>query len=168
MADKKITELSEHTGVPLQTDIFPMVDDPAGSAATKKIQKRNMFTRYVMLEPFSMKALEACTAGDDKASLHIPPDLDGLDLVYAHAEVAVAGITSTMEIQVRNVTQAVNMLTDEISLDTNETGSDTAATPVDINTSNDNVSANDVLALDFEQVHSGTPASGCIVTLGFG
>jgi len=168
MADKKITELDELSGVMENTDVLPIVDDPTGSASTKKLQKRNFMTRYVQPEPFSMKDLEPCSTGNDKAAIHIPPDMDGLDLVYAHAEVEEAGTTSTMLIMVRNETKAQDMLTDRIMIDTGETGSDTAATPVDINTSNDDVSANDVIKLDFDQVHSGTPANGCIVTLGFG
>jgi hypothetical protein len=41
MADKKITELAENTA-PIETDIFPMVDDPGGSPVTQKVTRQNL------------------------------------------------------------------------------------------------------------------------------
>ncbi len=122
--------------------------------------------RYVQMEPFSFVELLTCALGNGKSSLHIPIHLDGLDLVECHAEVKTAGTTSTMLIQIRNETQALDMLTTRISIDSAHTGSDTATTPYEINTSNDNVAENDMIAIDFDQLHT-TPAKGCIVTLGF-
>lgn len=167
MAEKKITELTEHTGVMDVDDIMAMVDDPGGTPATKKVKKRNVMTRYIMLEPFHMQSEQVCATGDGKSYFHVPPDLNGLDLVYCHAEVKNTGTTGTMQIQIRNVTQSVDMLSTKLQIDSGESGSDTAATAYDINESNDQVSTNDIIALDFDQLHS-TPADGCIVTLGFG
>ena len=167
MAEKKITELTEHTGVMDIDDIIAMVDDPGGTPATKKVKRRNIQTRYIAREPFSMADAENCATGDGKAYIHIPPDLNGLDLVYCHAEVVTAGTTGTMDIQIRNVTQSVDMLSTKLTIDSGETGSDTAETAYAINASNDLVSTNDVIALDFDAIHS-TPAQGCLVTLGFG
>ena len=91
-----------------QADMLVVVDDPDGSPETKKFQKRNFQTRYIALEPFSMRDSEPCTTGDLKAGFHIPPDLDGLDLVYCHAEVGVAGTTNVMQIMVRNHDSLLN------------------------------------------------------------
>jgi hypothetical protein len=43
MADKKITELNELT-TPISSDILPIVDDPLGSAETKKVTAANLRT----------------------------------------------------------------------------------------------------------------------------
>ena len=167
MADKKITELSELTTTLEQSDLIVVVDDPSGTPVTKKQQKRNFQIRYAQMQPFSMRDEEPCSSGDGKAYMHIPPDINGLDLVYCHAEVKTAGSSGVMEIMVYNVTQAANMLTETIQVDSGETGSDTAGTSYSIDTSNDDVSTNDLLRLDFDAIHSSVAAKGCLVTLGF-
>jgi hypothetical protein len=43
MADSKITDLTENSA-PVSTDLLPMVDDPAGTAATQKITFANLDT----------------------------------------------------------------------------------------------------------------------------
>jgi hypothetical protein len=108
-----------------------------------------------------------CSTGDGKFYLVVPAYLDGLDLIGVHAKVVIAGTTGTMSIQIRNVTQTVDMLTTKITIDSAELGSDTAATPAVIDTSNDDVAAYDTLAIDIDSVHT-TPATGLIVTLVFG
>ena len=59
------------------------------------------------------------------------------------------------------------MLSTAITIDTTETGSDTAAIAAVINTSNDGVATNDVIRVDVDAIHSGTAAKGLIVTLDF-
>ena len=98
--------------------------------------------------------------------LIIPAHLDGFDLIEVHGEVRTAGVTGTMDIQIRNVDNALDMLSTKLTIDSGETGSDTAATPVVINTLNDHVNTNDVLRIDNDLVQ-GTPAIGLIITLGF-
>ena len=122
--------------------------------------------RYVQMEPFSFIGDKVCVTGDGKGTLHIPAHLDGLDLVECHLEVKTAGTTGSMQVQIRNVTQAVDMLTVKLQVDSGHTGSDQSATPYDIDENNDDVAENDALALDFDLVHS-TPAVGSILTLGF-
>lgn len=167
MADKKITELTELAAVLEQTDILAVVDDPAGTPETKKFQKRYFAVRYAQLQPFSMGDQVDCETGDGKAYLHIPPDLNGLNLVYVHGEVQTAGTTSTMDIEVYNETQGADMLSTTLTIDSGETGSDTAATPAVIDTANDDVATNDVLRIDVDAIQT-TAAKGLLVTLGFG
>ena len=50
MADTKITALTENTA-PIATDIFPMVDDPAGTALTQKVTITNLFTAREIIAP---------------------------------------------------------------------------------------------------------------------
>ena len=104
--------------------------------------------------------------GDGKFYMHIDSRLDGFSLVDVHAEVITAGTTGTTDIQIANVTQGVDMLSTKLTLDSGETGSDTAATPAVINTSNDLVTENDVLRIDIDAISTTAP-KGLIVTLGF-
>lgn len=107
------------------------------------------------------------TTGDGKSYLHIPTDLQGVNLISVHAEVITAGTTGTTDIQVHNVTQALDMLSTKLTIDSGETGSDTAATPAVIDTANDNVAAHDLLRIDIDAVSSTAP-KGLLITLGFG
>jgi hypothetical protein len=104
--------------------------------------------------------------GDGKHYIHIDRKLNESNLVYVHAEVITAGTTNTTDIQIANVTQSVDMLSTKLTIDTGETGSDTAAAPAVIDRTKDNVSENDLLRVDVDAVSS-TPAKGLIITLGF-
>lgn len=106
------------------------------------------------------------STGDGKFYFSIPSNVGGMDLTGVHARVVTAGTTGTCSIQIANVTQAADMLTTKITIDSAETGSDTAATPSVIDTANDDVATNDLLRIDVDTVHT-TPAKGLIVTLVF-
>lgn len=108
------------------------------------------------------------TTGDGKYYIHIPASFNGMNLITVHAEVITAGITGTTDIQIRNVTDSVDMLSTELTIDSNETGSDTAVTPAVIDTTKDDVATNDLLAVDIDAISSGTAPKGLLVTLEFG
>jgi hypothetical protein len=124
-------------------------------------------TDYFAVQLQVVEALANCGVGDGQAYLTVPQRIGGMDLKRVHAKVITNGTTSTMLIQVRNVTQAADMLSTRISIDSAEPGSDTAAAPAVIDTANDDVAAFDLLAIDIDQVHT-TPAKGLLVTLEFG
>jgi len=104
--------------------------------------------------------------GDGKFYFHVPSTLDGMDLVEVHAEVITAGTTNTTDIQLHNVTAAADILSTKLTIDSGETGSDTAATAAVIDTAEDDVATNDLLRVDVDQV-STSAAKGLIVTLTF-
>lgn len=52
MADLKITQLTELTTAPANTDILPFVDDPGGSPATKKITVGNLMGGLIAPQGF--------------------------------------------------------------------------------------------------------------------
>jgi hypothetical protein len=104
--------------------------------------------------------------GDGKFYMHIPASLNGMNLVTVHARVITAGTTNTLDIQIHNLTDTADMLSTKLTVDSGETGSDTAATPAVINTATDDVATNDVLRIDVDAVHT-TPAQGLICTLEF-
>ena len=98
---------------------------------------------------------------------HVTPLINGMDLVHVHAEhITAGGASGTTDIQVRNVTDGVDMLSTVLTVDGGETGSDTAATPAVIDTDEDDVVENDLLRVDVKAKPSPTP-KGLIVTLGF-
>jgi len=104
--------------------------------------------------------------GDGKADIHIPSPYNGMNLVEVHAEVITAGTTGTTDIQIANATQAADMLSTKLTIDSGETGSDTAATPAVIDGANDDVATNDMLRVDVD-AHSTTAPKGLILTLIF-
>lgn len=127
-------------------------------------QSLTVTERYVEVVAFDFTTDTA--TGDGKAYFTIPRELNGFDLTSVHARVITAGTTNTTDIQINNVTQAADMLTTKVTIDSTETGSDTAATPYVIDLANDDVATNDLLRIDVDAV-STTAAKGLIVTLGF-
>lgn len=96
----------------------------------------------------------------------VPAVLNGWNLVAVAAQVQTAGTTNTTDIQIANVTQAADMLTTKITIDSGETDSSTAATAAVIDTSNDDVATGDRLRIDVDAV-STTPPKGLLVELTF-
>lgn len=124
----------------------------------------NALTRVVQV--VAVEYSTDTSTGDGKAYFHIPASLNGMNLTTVHAEVITAGTTGTTDIQIHNVTDAVDMLSTKITIDSGETGSDTAVTPAVINTANDDVATNDLIRIDVDAV-STTAAKGLIVTMEF-
>lgn len=155
--------LADIAAVPALTDTLLVVDN--GTA--KYVTKRNLQVRYVEVRLVAFDV--DCATGDKQGGwhFHIPPDLNGLDLVYAHAEVDTAGTTNTMDLEIYNITQTQDMLSTTMTIDTGETGSDTAATPYVIHATQKDVATNDLIRWDCDAVHT-TEAKGLVCTLGFG
>lgn len=106
------------------------------------------------------------STGDGKFFFRVPKELDGMDLVDCEATVYTAGTTNTTDIQIRNKTDSVDMLSTKLTIDSGETDSSTAATPAVIDTDNDDVAEADVLAIDIDQV-SDTAPKGLVISLTF-
>ena len=120
--------------------------------------------RYVQMVVFEFAT--SISTGDGKFYLHIPKELDNTVLREVHAEVITAGATNTTDIQIANIDKGVDMLSTKLTIDSGETGSDTAASAAVINRNNDDVSVNNVLRVDVDAVSTTAP-KGLIVTLGF-
>lgn len=119
--------------------------------------------------PFGIQVVDAIdntTTGDQKAFFRIPPELNGMNLTRVAATVFTAGTTNTIDIQIRNKTDSVDMLSTKMTIDTAETDTSTAATPAVIDTTKDDVVTGDVIAIDVDAVHS-TPAKGLYVEMLF-
>jgi len=107
----------------------------------------------------------ALTTGDGKFYFHVPSTLNGFDIVDVHAEVITAPAGSTIIIQLHNLTATADILSTLLTIDASETGSDTAATAAVISGSEDDLTTNDVIRVDIDQIGSSTAGSGLIVTL---
>jgi hypothetical protein len=154
---KGVVELATVAEVDTGSDILRAItpDALAGSVHGEKV-----------IQVVAFDYATDCATGDGAAYFTLPTSMDGFNLVDVHARCITAGTTGTMDVQIRNVTDAVDVLSTKITIDTGETGSDTAA-PAVINTSNDDVDSWDLWAVDVDAVHSGTAAQGLIVTLVF-
>lgn len=149
-------------------------DDPLdlGRAADQNQSVDNDAYLYTLLKYVEMVVVwwtSSCDVAEGAFYLHIPAELDGMDLKECHAEVITAGVEAevVMTMRLHNLGKATDMLSTFLTIDSEETGSDTAATPYVIDSAKDDVAENDLLRLDIQTVHS-TPAKGLIVTLGFG
>ena len=152
-----IVELATTTEVDTGTDTSRAItpDALAGSYAG---------TKSVLVQVFA-DATDVAT-GDGAAHLFIPGSVDGMNLVGVHAYVETAGTTGTTDIQIHNETDAVDMLSTKITIDSTETSSRTAATAPVINGSNDDVSAGDKIRIDVDAVSTTAP-KGLYVELEF-
>ena len=190
MVDKKTTQLDENVS-PILTDIFDMVDDPLGTPKSEKMTFGNLLNsalitalgtvtsgnvdallkvsdfglRTPILQPIADDTNHA--TGDGKQYFPTPEYLNGWDLTDVRVHVITAGTVSGLfSVMVHNLTQAVDMLSTVCSVDPTELTSDTAATPVVIDTAEDDITTGDVLRIDFDAVH-GTVGQGCYVELKF-
>lgn len=102
--------------------------------------------------------------GDGQFIFAIDTSLNGLNLTAAHAYVTTVSSSGTPTIQIRNITQAADMLTTRITIDANEFTSYTAATAPVIDTGNDDVATGDLIAVDVDVAGTGTKGLGVILT----
>lgn len=114
--------------------------------------------------------------GDGKYYFTIPQTLNGMNLVAVQAQVITAGTTGTTDIQIARCAAAssgnacsgtvTDVLSTKLTIDSGENSSATAATAAVINTSNDDVSTNQIYRIDVDAV-STTAAQGLLVRLEF-
>jgi hypothetical protein len=105
----------------------------------------------------------ALITGDDKGRFFIPPGLNGWNITYVGA-VRASGGTGVPTFQLRNVTDAVDVLSTKVTIDSGETYSGSAATPPVIDTSKDDVATGDIFAVDVDV--AGTNSLNCIFMTG--
>lgn len=103
--------------------------------------------------------------GDSQQVIMCMADLDGGHLVDAQAYHVTAG-TGTTTVQIRNITQAVDMLSTPVTIDTGDLDSYDAATPPVIDVANDLVTVQDQIGIDIDGVQAS--AEGLYVVITFG
>ncbi|MFZ5987346.1 MAG: hypothetical protein ACOYWZ_09530, partial [Bacillota bacterium] len=143
----------------------------SGSDGTRAVTPDTLRQSYVAKKSVSLMLVAAgtsCVAQDGAGYLVIPETVNGMNLVKCHAKVISYGTgTNTMDIQFHNMRTGADMLTTKISIDTAETGSETAATSYVIDLTHDDVQEYDTIRIDVDSVHNTTAAKGLIVTLIF-
>lgn len=92
---------------------------------------------------------------DGHFRFEIPPDLDGSHLIFARAFVGTVG-TGAIILQVSNNTQAVDMLTDPLQIDSGALSSRTSGSPYSIDQDNNEVAEGDHIWIDVDQVADGS------------
>ncbi len=151
-----ISELATAAEVTAGTDAARTVcpDALAGSNYGKRI------VEIVLIDPATALAI-----GDLKAQFIVPLELNGWNLVSAQAGLSVVSSAGTPTYQVRNITDAVDMLSTAITIDANEFTSYTAATPSVVNAAADDVATGDRIAIDKDV--AGTGEKGDTIILVF-
>lgn len=104
-------------------------------------------------------------AGDSAFVFHIPADLDGLELGEVEINVETASSSGIVQVQLHNITDAVDMLSTRVQVDANELHSRTAATAAVVNAANAVVAHGDRIRVDVDA--AGTGALGLDVVLRF-
>lgn len=108
------------------------------------------------------------SAGNSKAFIRIPAELNGMSLISAGASCSTAASSGLTTIQYRRVRAAaadVDMLSTPITLDVGEIDSQTAATPPVINATNRLVQTGDQIHFDVDI--AGTGVLGVFVSFTF-
>ena len=109
---------------------------------------------------------DTVTTGDGKFIFAIPEDLDGANLLSAEAYVTTVSSSGLPTVQIRNITQAVDMLQTRITIDVSEFTSYTAATPSVVDTNNDDVATGNRIAIDVDVAGTGAKGLGVILVFG--
>jgi hypothetical protein len=107
--------------------------------------------------------INTVVVGDAARIFKIPEDLDGAVLTKVEAWVSTVGTGVTTEIQIRNITAAVDMLSTKISIDVSEKNSEDAATQPVVNLANGDVSWGDHIAIDVDAAGTGAKGLGVIL-----
>jgi hypothetical protein len=123
--------------------------------------------KWALTKDIELKVIDdatVVTTGDGKLIFCIPASLNGCDLTAAHAFVSTVSSSGLPTVQIRNVTDSVDMLTTKISIDASEFTSYTAATAPVIDTTKDDVATGDLIAVDVDVAGTGAKGLGVILT----
>jgi hypothetical protein len=122
-----------------------------------------LWVKYRRYMAFQLNTDIALNTGDDAVRFRIPSGLNGFDI----KSVAMSRKSGTgiLTVQIRNVTDGVDVLSTKLTVDSGETDSDTAATPAVIDTTKDDVATGDQFAIDVDV--AGTSTLYAWVEIGF-
>lgn len=111
--------------------------------------------------------LQTVTTGDGKFIFEVSRDMDGTNLVEIEIYVTTVSTSGLPTVQIRNITQAADMLTTKVSIDANEKNSKDAATQPVIDLNNDDVAWGNHIAIDVDVAGTGAMGLGVILTFRF-
>jgi hypothetical protein len=104
-------------------------------------------------------------SGNGRFILTIPQDMAGAILTDVEISVTTASSSGIVQVQLRNITNAVDILSTRVQVDASEFHSNDAATQPVISTANANMAHEDRIAIDIDA--AGANAKGLEVVLFF-
>lgn len=120
----------------------------------------------IELMPFDLVTDVAVGDGAGGVFFRVPAWMNGFNITAVAAANGTAGTgTGTTTIQLRNVTQAADILSTRITIDSTETDSATAAAAAVINTSEDDLTTGDIIRVDVDAITGTLAAIGLIVSI---
>lgn len=128
---------------------------PSGTVAQERITEIKIFDDDTNL-----------ATGDGRAQFAVPSPYNGLNLIDADAFVTTVSSAGTPTVQIRNATQAADMLSTRITIDASEFTSFTAAAAPVIDAANDDVATGDIIAVDVDVAGTGAKGLGVILRWG--
>lgn len=158
-ASRSILEMG-NSGTPSWSTAVP------GSFLSAYVDGGSVFLQWVTLPRYMTVLLNLdvpLVVGDDAFRFRVPAAINGWNIVTVAAW-RQSG-TGVPNIQIRNASTAVDILSTKLSIDSGETDSSTAAAPAVINTANDNVITSHQIAIDVDV--AGTNTLRCGVEIGF-
>lgn len=153
-------------------DLVPL-QDVSDSNDPKRATAQSMAeTARVEVELMSFGVSEDVTTGDGAGDVffRVPVWMNGYNITAVAAAHVTAGTSATSpvtdtSIQIRNVTQAADILSTPLTIDASETDSSTAATAAAINGAQDDLTTGDLIRIDVDAVPESTPPQGLIVSM---
>lgn len=112
------------------------------------------WTKFYRSTTFLLNTDTALTVGDNAYRWRVPAYLNGWN-IYSVAASRLSG-TGILTIQIRNATDAVDILSTKLTVDSGETDSLAAATPPVINTAVDDLATGDQIATDVDVAGTST------------
>jgi hypothetical protein len=165
------------TGTVAQTTGSLTTGDFAKFDSSGRLVTGGSARKSVQMEIFPIGTNTA--TGDGKAYFRVPTSLNGMNLVAVNANVIAAGTTGTLNIDIARCaattagaictgtgTSIADMLSTNLTIDSGENDTATAAAAAVIDTGNDDVATGQVLRIDIDAVHT-TPATGLILNMEF-
>lgn len=139
-----------YSGVLTATDVAAALDELAGSPRTFSLQ----------INAFASGA--AVTVGNGTVGMVVPAFMSGMNVTDVVASVHDKGITGTTDIQIRRRRDGVDadVLTTKVTL-----GDEFSVSDEEVDTGNDDLATGDILYVDVDTVHSGTPPNGLTVVI---
>jgi hypothetical protein len=108
---------------------------------------------------------DALEVVDGAAYASIPALLDGWTITAVQAHVTTVSSSGAVNVQLRNVTDSVDILSTPVTIDSGEKDSATAATPPVVNGANAVVANGDELRVDIDGAGTGTKGLILNITL---
>jgi hypothetical protein len=162
-----INSLNTDSTMTSNADYIAYWDSGAGASRKIKGLDTPFFYRTIIIK--AIPDANDTYVGDGITAVTIPATFDGLYLYSIGGHVYTAGTGATTDVQLYNLTTAVDVLSTKLTIDAGETDSSTAATSVVINTSGDTnrVYTATVLRIDVDQIASSTAAKGLEIRMEF-